>query len=66
MIDAKSWPMENTGKKNPVEKDTFETRMLRRQLRKDTVVEVILKRLDELEKELAENNDVNIKYFYKE
>jgi len=34
MIGAKSWPMVNTGKKNPVKKDTFEERMNRRQKRK--------------------------------
>lgn len=31
MIQAKSYPMENTGKKNPVEKEPFEKRMERRQ-----------------------------------
>jgi len=27
MTEGKSYPMENTGKKNPVKKDTFEERM---------------------------------------
>ena len=34
MIEAKSYPMENTGKKNPVKKETFEERMNRRQKKK--------------------------------
>jgi hypothetical protein len=33
MTEAKSWPMINTGKKNPVKKETFEKRMERRQKR---------------------------------
>ena len=46
MIDAKSWPMENTGKKNPVKKETFEERMNERQ--------EIEQRIDKIEKKQAE------------
>ena len=46
MIDAKSWPMENTGKKNPVKKGTFEESMNERQ--------EIEQRIDKIEKKQAE------------
>jgi hypothetical protein len=46
MIEAKSWPMENTGKKNPVKKETFEKRMNERQ--------EIEQRIDKIEKKQAE------------